>query len=78
MTYTGTYIFRGGDAKYEDINKDGVIDLNDVVYIGDSNPDFIGGFGTRFSTIRILTFHLHSTTGWDSTSSTGWPLRQRG
>ena len=48
MTYMGTYIFEGGDAIYEDINKDGVIDLNDVVYIGDSNPDFTGGFGTRF------------------------------
>ena len=42
----GTYPFKGGDAKYMDINHDGKIDLNDVVYIGDSNPDFIGGFGT--------------------------------
>ena len=48
MTYEGTYIFRGGDAIYEDINKDGIIDLNDVVYIGDSNPDLTGGFGTQF------------------------------
>lgn len=48
FTYLGTYQFRGGDAKYEDINHDGRIDLNDVVYIGDSNPDFIGGFGTTF------------------------------
>jgi hypothetical protein len=46
MTYRGTYIFKGGDAKYEDINHDGKIDLNDVVYIGDSNPKFVGGFGT--------------------------------
>lgn len=46
MTYTGTYTFRGGDAKYEDINHDGQIDLNDVVYIGDCNPNYIGGFGT--------------------------------
>jgi TonB-linked SusC/RagA family outer membrane protein len=44
MTY-GTYIFKGGDPKYQDINHDGRIDLNDVAYIGDSNPDFIGGFG---------------------------------
>ncbi len=49
MTYLGIYIFRGGDAKYEDINHDGKIDLNDVVYIGDSNPDFIGGFGTTMN-----------------------------
>jgi TonB-linked SusC/RagA family outer membrane protein len=46
MTYTGTYTFRGGDAIYDDINHDGKIDLNDVVYIGDCNPNFIGGFGT--------------------------------
>jgi TonB-linked SusC/RagA family outer membrane protein len=49
MTYTGSYTFKGGDAKYEDINHDGKIDLNDVVYIGDSNPNFIGGFGTSVS-----------------------------
>jgi len=47
MTYLGSYIFRGGDAIYADINHDGKIDLNDVVHIGDSNPDFIGGFGTN-------------------------------
>jgi TonB-linked SusC/RagA family outer membrane protein len=46
MTYQGTYTFRGGDAKYADINHDGKIDLNDVVYIGDSNPSYYGGFGT--------------------------------
>lgn len=27
------------------MNHDGRIDLNDVQYIGDSNPDFLGGFG---------------------------------
>jgi hypothetical protein len=48
MTYLGSYTFKGGDARYEDINHDGKINLNDVVYIGDSNPDFIGGFGTAF------------------------------
>jgi len=46
MQYAGIYTFRGGDPIYEDINHDGKIDLNDVVYIGDSNPNFIGGFGT--------------------------------
>jgi TonB-linked SusC/RagA family outer membrane protein len=46
MTYMGTYTFQGGDAKYKDQNNDGKIDLNDVVYLGDSNPDFVGGFGT--------------------------------
>lgn len=48
LTYLGTYKFRGGDAIYEDVNHDGVIDLMDVVYLGDSNPEFIGGFGSMF------------------------------
>lgn len=45
LSFMGTYNFQGGDAKYEDMNNDGVIDLNDVVYLGASNPDFFGGFG---------------------------------
>jgi len=48
MTYKGTYVFKGGDAHYADINHDGKIDLNDVVYIGDSNPTLTGSFGTTF------------------------------
>jgi len=66
LTYLDQYIFRGGDAKYEDINHDGKIDLNDVVYIGDSNPDYIGGFGT---TIKYKNFDLscnfHYRIGFD-------------
>jgi hypothetical protein len=47
LRYVDTYTFKGGDPIYEDVNKDGKIDLNDVVWIGDSNPKFIGGFGTN-------------------------------
>lgn len=47
LRFTDTYTFKGGDPIYEDVNHDGKIDLNDVVYIGDSNPLFIGGFGTN-------------------------------
>lgn len=49
LSYKGTYEFRGGDARYEDVNHDGQIDLNDVVYLGDSNPSIIGGFGSSLS-----------------------------
>ncbi|MFN2396666.1 MAG: SusC/RagA family TonB-linked outer membrane protein, partial [Bacteroidales bacterium] len=45
LRYRDSYTFKGGDPIYEDVNHDGKIDLNDVVYIGDSNPDFVGGFG---------------------------------
>jgi len=44
-----SYVFQPGDAMYEDINKDGNIDSRDVVYLGNSNPKFAGGFGTNVS-----------------------------
>jgi TonB-linked SusC/RagA family outer membrane protein len=66
LSYTDSYIFKGGDPIYEDVNHDGDIDLNDVVYIGDSNPDFIGGFGT---TLRYKSFDFgasfHYRVGFD-------------
>lgn len=34
---------RAGDLKYEDLNKDGVLDANDVSYIGNSSPKIIYG-----------------------------------
>lgn len=40
------YEFKGGDAIYEDINSDGSIDELDIVYLGNSLPNFMGGFGT--------------------------------
>jgi TonB-linked SusC/RagA family outer membrane protein len=62
----GTYSFKGGDAKYQDINHDGKIDLNDVVYIGDSNPDFIGGFGTavKYKGLEV-SCGFHYRLGYD-------------
>lgn len=42
------YIFEAGDAKYQDRNFDGKIDQLDLIYLGDTNPDFMGGFGPRF------------------------------
>jgi TonB-linked SusC/RagA family outer membrane protein len=43
------YEFQPGDAKYDDINHDGNINYLDVVYLGDANPDFTGGFGSTVS-----------------------------
>lgn len=42
---SNAYRFRGGDAIYEDVNKDGSIDELDIVYLGNSNPKVNGGFG---------------------------------
>jgi TonB-linked SusC/RagA family outer membrane protein len=49
MQYTTGYRFVGGDPIYEDINHDGMIDIGDVVYLGDSNPRYTGGFGLNVS-----------------------------
>jgi len=49
--YNGTsrYEFQVGDAKYDDYNHDGNIDANDIVYLGNANPLFTGGFGSMIS-----------------------------
>lgn len=46
---TVDYVFQPGDAMYEDINHDGNIDYKDVVYLGNNNPRFYGGFGPNIS-----------------------------
>lgn len=53
MTYNSkdggeTYKFDGGDVIYEDVNHDGTINSLDMVYLGNSNPKFSGGFGFTF------------------------------
>lgn len=53
------YIFQPGDAIYEDINHDGNINYMDIVYLGNSNPSFTGGFGgtiTYKSRLKLTTF----------------------
>jgi TonB-linked SusC/RagA family outer membrane protein len=52
------YTFRGGDAIYEDINYDGNIDELDIVYLGNSNPDINGGFGTtvKYKNLSVNAF----------------------
>lgn len=52
------YQFQPGDARYKDINNDGNINLQDVVYLGDYNPLFYGGFGPS---IKYKNF---SITSW--------------
>ncbi len=66
LRYLNNYTFKGGDPIYEDVNYDGKIDLNDVVYIGSSNPNFIGGFGTRVK-YKNITFaaSFHYRLGFD-------------
>lgn len=44
---TDKYTFVGGDAIYADMNHDGIINKLDVVYLGDLNPTYMGGGGSR-------------------------------
>jgi TonB-linked SusC/RagA family outer membrane protein len=50
---TSEYEFKGGDAKYEDINHDGTINELDIVYLGSSLPKITGGFGIKISYDRF-------------------------
>jgi TonB-linked SusC/RagA family outer membrane protein len=55
--YAG-YTFQGGDAIYDDINHDGNINYLDIVYLGNANPLFEGGFGStiRYQNISLVLF----------------------
>ena len=60
----GTYTCYPGDAKYEDINHDGKIDKNDIVYIGNSNPVISGGGGFNLKYRQLsLTVFMHYRLG---------------
>jgi TonB-linked SusC/RagA family outer membrane protein len=54
----GTEQVYPGDAKYEDVNHDGVINENDIVYLGNANPKFFGGggFQVRWKYFTLTTF----------------------
>ena len=66
VRFLDTYTFKGGDPIYEDVNHDGRIDLSDVVYIGSSNPRFIGGFGARIRYKNIsFSGNFHFRMGYD-------------
>lgn len=53
------YLFKPGDAMYEDINHDGNIDYRDIVYLGNGIPKLTGGFGpsiTFKNSLKISAF----------------------
>lgn len=43
------FLIEPGDAKWKDVNRDGVIDEKDKVYAGNSLPKFVGGLSTVLS-----------------------------
>lgn len=52
----GDYVMRGGDTEWLDVNKDGIIDEQDVVVGGNGVPDFYFGFSNNF---RYKRFSLN-------------------
>lgn len=58
----GSYEFEGGDAIYTDVNNDGTIDQQDVVKIGNMNPDFFGGANTTvaYKAFSVSLFFQYS------------------
>ena len=65
---------RAGDAIWEDINNDGVIDYKDQKVIGNTTPHWFGGFNTTF-TWKGLTFYGrfdYALGFWNYDRSTPW------
>ena len=54
----GTTLVYPGDAQYDDINHDGVINENDIVYLGNANPKLTGGggFQLKYRDLTLTTF----------------------
>ncbi|MBP3481806.1 MAG: TonB-dependent receptor [Alistipes sp.] len=48
-----------GYAKYVDVNNDGKIDQDDVIYLGCSDPVLYGGFQNTFTICRNLTVGIY-------------------
>ncbi|GAO28402.1 TonB-dependent receptor [Geofilum rubicundum JCM 15548] len=60
-----------GDAKYQDVNGDGVIDQFDIVYLGNSMPAATGGAGltVRYKSLTVNAF-LHGRAGQKAVNQT--------
>ena len=48
-TYAPQPNSKPGDPKFEDVNKDGIINSDDRTIIGHANPDFIFGLTNNFA-----------------------------
>ena len=65
------YEFQMGDAMYEDVNNDGNINAADVVYLGNANPTFTGGFGQNITYKNVsFNYYFYYSVGNDIINST--------
>lgn len=56
------YTFQPGDAKYEDVNHDGNINADDIVYLGNGNPKVTGGMGPSITfkgNLKLQAFFVY-------------------
>lgn len=56
------YTFQPGDAEYADINHDGNINDQDIVYLGNGIPKLTGGFGINLTykkNLKLMTFFVY-------------------
>ena len=59
-------VYKGGDVIFEDINNDGIIDINDQQIIGNPTPKAFGGFQNTFSYKRFtLNLFVNAVFGND-------------
>lgn len=55
-----------GQVKFKDVNGDGIVDANDKVIIGSTQPDFIGGMNNEFTYKNFdFSFFLRWSVGND-------------
>jgi hypothetical protein len=54
----GTFTCYPGDAKYQDVNYDGLINEKDILYLGNSMPVVTGGggFNVKYKNLSLITF----------------------
>nr|WP_319399813.1 SusC/RagA family TonB-linked outer membrane protein [uncultured Carboxylicivirga sp.] len=65
------YEFQLGDARYQDVNKDGNINGADIVYLGNANPEFTGGFGQNITYKNFsFNYYFYYRVGNDIINST--------
>ncbi len=64
VTKNGTFVSYPGDAKYADINHDGLINEKDIVYLGNNMPLVHGGGGVNVKyNAFTLNINLHYRLG---------------
>lgn len=65
INYRDYHPYNAGDVKYKDLNYDGTIDRDDLVYLGSSFPKFTGGLGSTFRFKNYsFTCNFHCRAGY--------------